>query len=144
MEITYEEFEPFCKWKREPNCDTLEIHLPGFKRQQLRVQLSSSGNLVISGERESDSDGKKGSRFRREFKVSNEIEANQIRAQFCSGILYVIMPKRSTAAAAGVDVKASTMNWSKRLAMEIIVAVSSAVAVGVYVTKYCQCSHLGS
>ncbi|KAG4112531.1 hypothetical protein ERO13_D13G167700v2 [Gossypium hirsutum] len=114
MEITYEEFEPFCKWKREPNSDTLEIHLPEFKRQQLRVQLSSSGNLVISGERESDSDGKKGNRFRREFKVSNEIEANQIRAQFCSGILYVIMPKRSTAAAAGVDVKASTMNWNKR------------------------------
>ncbi|XP_017618028.2 caffeic acid 3-O-methyltransferase-like [Gossypium arboreum] len=42
------------------------------------------------------------------------------------------MPKRSTAAAAGVDVKASTMNWNKRLAMEIIAAVSSAVAVGVY------------
>ncbi|KAB2049501.1 hypothetical protein ES319_A13G180800v1 [Gossypium barbadense] len=144
MEFTYEDFEPFCKWKREPNSDTLEIHLPGFKRQQLRVQLSSSGNLVISGERESDSDGKKRNRFRREFNVSNEIEANQIQAKFFNGILYVIMPKRSTAAAAGVDVKASTMNWNKRLAMEIIVAVSSAVAVGVYVTKYCQCSHLGS
>ncbi|MBA0752360.1 hypothetical protein Gogos_001203, partial [Gossypium gossypioides] len=106
------------------------LEIAGFKRQQLRVQLSSSGNLVISGERESDSDGKKENRFRREFKVSNEIEANQIQAKFCNGILYVIMPKRSTAAAAGVDVKASTTNWNKRLAMEIIVAVSSAVAVG--------------
>lgn len=29
MEITYEDFEPFCKWKREQNSDTLEIELPG-------------------------------------------------------------------------------------------------------------------
>lgn len=100
---------------------------------------------MISGERESDSDRKKGSRFQREFKVSNEIEANQIKAKFFNGILYVIMPKQSTeAAAAGVGAKASITNWNKRLAMEIIVAVSSAVAVGVYVTKYCQCSHLGA
>lgn len=27
--LTYEEFEPFCKWQREEARDTLIVHLPG-------------------------------------------------------------------------------------------------------------------
>ncbi|XWS42704.1 hypothetical protein CRYUN_Cryun16bG0037000 [Craigia yunnanensis] len=147
MEISYEDFEPLCKWKREQNSDTLEVHLPGFKRQQLNVQLSSSGILTITGERQLDEDKMKRSRFRKEFPVSENCQPSQIQAKFSNAILYLVMPKEiSTISGAGWNVTVGTclysiMNRNKRIALEIIVAISFAVSVGVYVKKYCQCSH---
>ncbi|XVF56845.1 hypothetical protein PTKIN_Ptkin06aG0153000 [Pterospermum kingtungense] len=150
MEISYEDFEPFCKWKRDQNSDTLEVHLPGFKRQQLRVLINSSGVLSITGERQSDEDKMKKSQFRKEFPVSENYQTNQIQAKFSSGVLYLVMPKdistisgaaRNNIATPGTFL-VSVMNRNKRMALEIIVAISMAVAVGAYVKKYCQCSHL--
>ncbi|XP_022720207.1 inactive protein RESTRICTED TEV MOVEMENT 2-like [Durio zibethinus] len=141
METSYEDFEPFCKWRREHKCDTLEVHLPGFKRQQLKVQLSSSGVLNITGERQSDEDKMKRSRFRKEFPLSENCQPNQIHAKFSNGILYLAMPKEiSNISGAGGNV--SSGNRNKKIAMEIIVAISLAMAAGAYVIKYCQCSHL--
>lgn len=28
--VLYEEFEPFCKWKKLEDSDVLEVHLPGI------------------------------------------------------------------------------------------------------------------
>ena len=122
----------------------------GFKRQQLKVLLSSSGNLTITGERQSDEDKLKISRFRKEFPVSKDCQQNQIEARFSNGILYLVISKEiSTISGTGENVTASgtclsslIMNRNKRIAMEIFVAISFAVAVGAYVKKYCQCSQL--
>ncbi|OMO62644.1 hypothetical protein COLO4_32969 [Corchorus olitorius] len=148
METTYEDFEPLCKWQREQNSDTLEVHLPGFKRQQLKVQLSSTGMLTITGERQLDEAKGKKSRFRKEFPVSKEYQPNQIRAKFSGGILYLVMPKEvSTVSAAGENVTSSgtflssIKNVNKKIALEILIAISLAVAIGVYVKKNCQCSN---
>ncbi|XWS57877.1 hypothetical protein CRYUN_Cryun09bG0211000 [Craigia yunnanensis] len=150
METSYEDFEPLCKWKREQSNDTLEVHLPGFKRQQLKVLLSSSGILTITGERQLDEDKLKRSRFRKEFPVSEDCQQNQIEARFSNGILYLVMSKEiSTISGTGGNVTASgtcisslIMNTNKRIAMEIFEAISLAVVVGAYVKKYCQCSQL--
>ncbi|XVE62549.1 hypothetical protein DITRI_Ditri06bG0126700 [Diplodiscus trichospermus] len=148
MEISYEDFEPLSKWRRGQKSDTLEVHLPGFKRQQLQVKISSSGVLTITGERQSDEDKMKWSRFRKEFPVPENCQPNQIQAKFSNSILYMVMPKQiSTISGAGPDVASGTslssiMNRNKKIALEIIIVISLAVAIGAYVKKYCQCSHL--
>ncbi|CAA0843017.1 HSP20-like chaperones superfamily protein [Striga hermonthica] len=89
---TYEEFEPLCQWQRNKDRDILEIHLQGFKKDQLRVQISNHGVLKISGERPVDTSSK--SRFHKEVPApSSTYDAQSIQAKFTNGHLYITMPK---------------------------------------------------
>lgn len=88
---SYVEFEPFCEWQREESRDALVIHLPEFKKEQLRVQINNRGILKISGERYVDS--MKKSKFYKEVEVPKYCDTNGIQAKFASSRLYVIMPK---------------------------------------------------
>ncbi|KAJ8763207.1 hypothetical protein K2173_025592 [Erythroxylum novogranatense] len=89
----YEEFEPFCKWQRGEEQDIIGLHLHGFKRDQVRVQLTNLGIIVVSGERLLDEG--RGSRFRKEIRVSKDCKTNEIHAHMTNSILYVVMPKRA-------------------------------------------------
>ncbi|CAK9135018.1 unnamed protein product [Ilex paraguariensis] len=88
-----DEFEPFSRWHREEKSDTLEVHVPEFKKEELRVQLTSPGMIKISGERQVDAT--KRSRFYKEVRVPKDCNANGIHAKFISGRLHVIMPKKT-------------------------------------------------
>ncbi|KAL9379302.1 hypothetical protein Peur_027784 [Populus x canadensis] len=90
----YEDFEPYCKWRIEEGKDTLEVHLHGFRKEQVRVQLSSIGNMTITGERRVDES--RWTRFRKEIKVPKECNNNEVRAKLSTGILYIVMPKKIT------------------------------------------------
>ncbi|KAL3535974.1 hypothetical protein ACH5RR_004435 [Cinchona calisaya] len=90
--ISYEEFEPFCKWQREEACDTLVVHLPEFKKEQLRVHINNRGILKVSGERRLDAT--KTSKFYKEVVVPRNCDANGIQAKFANNHLYIIMPKK--------------------------------------------------
>ena len=61
----------------------------GFKKEQLRVQINNYGVLTISGEQPT-SDAKI-NRFRKEIKISRDLNPAQIRARFVRGILYITM-----------------------------------------------------
>ncbi|KAI6669714.1 hypothetical protein NL676_004599 [Syzygium grande] len=87
----YEDFDPTTNWALEDTSDTLLIHLPGFKKEQLRVQISSAGNLRVMGERLVS--GNKWSRFRKELPISSNYDSNKIGAKFDNGILHVKFPK---------------------------------------------------
>lgn len=65
--------------------------MTGFKKEQLRVQLSRTKNLIISGERQIEDNT--WSRFRKQFAISNNCDLNGISARFDAGILYVRQPK---------------------------------------------------
>ncbi|CAK7341483.1 unnamed protein product [Dovyalis caffra] len=101
---SYEDFEPYCKWGIEAGQNTLEVHLHVdqqvemakicFKKEQLRVQLSSLGNMTITGERRVDES--RWTRFRKEIKVPKECNNYEIRAKLSGGILYIVMPKKTT------------------------------------------------
>ncbi|KAL5547174.1 hypothetical protein UlMin_006861 [Ulmus minor] len=93
---SYEDFEPYCHWHRGEGSDVLEVHLQGFKREQLRVQINDCGILLISGEQPVEDT--KYSRFRKEIKVSKDSDANKIRAKLVRGILYITLPKSSSQA----------------------------------------------
>ncbi|KAF9670225.1 hypothetical protein SADUNF_Sadunf13G0046200 [Salix dunnii] len=91
---SYEDFEPYCKWRIEEGQSTLEVHLYGFRKEQVRVQLSSGGNMTITGERRVDES--RWTRFLKEIKVPKECNANEIRAKLSTGILYIVMPMKIT------------------------------------------------
>ncbi|KAJ6395534.1 hypothetical protein OIU77_020725 [Salix suchowensis] len=86
-----EEFEPSMDWVRDTGADTLQIHLPGFKKEQLKVQVTSMRVLRISGERQLSEN--RWSTFRKEIPISSNYDTNEINARFDRGILYVKHPK---------------------------------------------------
>lgn len=98
----YQDFEPSMEWVPEDDSDTLLVYLPGFAKEQLRVQLRSR-NLIISGERKLQQDT--WSRFRVEFPVSANCDLNKISAKFEGNILFVRQPKLVTPVAKPVEEK---------------------------------------
>ncbi|XP_074270626.1 22.0 kDa heat shock protein-like [Silene latifolia] len=92
---SYVDFEPKTELKEEGAVDTLIISLPGFKKEQLRVQVSSTGILKISGEKAENPEGTIKHRFLKETKVPENCDMNEIRAKFTTGALHVIMPKKA-------------------------------------------------
>ncbi|KAI8562746.1 hypothetical protein RHMOL_Rhmol03G0058700 [Rhododendron molle] len=93
---TYDDFEPFCGWRREEGKETIVVHVPAeFKRDQMKVHLSNRGTLRITGERPID--GTKRSRFAKEIKVPKDCNPNEITAKFTNaGLLHIIMPKKTS------------------------------------------------
>jgi hypothetical protein len=79
---------------------------PGFKKEQLRVQIDNFGRLRISGERPLRADSKRWKRFSKDFHVPDGCNAGAIRARLeKSGALLITMPRLSPPAAdtGGVD-----------------------------------------
>ncbi|CAO2827022.1 unnamed protein product [Amaranthus hypochondriacus] len=93
---SYTDFEPACELKDEEGQQILIIHLPDFKKEQLRVQVNKEGTLKVSGERTTTLDGNNKRRFVKETKVPNGCAINSIKARFSNGCLQVIMPKELT------------------------------------------------
>ncbi|WJX59148.1 hypothetical protein P8452_44507 [Trifolium repens] len=87
----YEEFEPPFDWDHEDTSDTLVLMLPGFKKEQLKVQVTSTRVLRVSGERQTNE--KKWRRFRKEFSIPSHSDTSSVGAKFEAGILYIKLPK---------------------------------------------------
>ncbi|PON68271.1 Small heat shock protein HSP [Trema orientale] len=96
MESTpsYVDFEPYCAWRKEEEIHTLAVHLHGFKREQLRVQVNDQRILTIYGQRLLDENNYLWSRFTKQVKLHEDCNENGIRAKFSSGILTITMPLR--------------------------------------------------
>ncbi|KAL9228643.1 hypothetical protein vseg_004198 [Gypsophila vaccaria] len=90
----YEDFDSVSDLISEDKCDTLILYLPGFKKEQLKVQLTTSHILRISGERPIG-DGK-WRRFHKEFKTPPNVDTKEITAKFEGGILHIKQPKLIT------------------------------------------------
>ncbi|KAK7276561.1 hypothetical protein RIF29_17704 [Crotalaria pallida] len=93
-ERVYEDFEPPHDWVHDETSDTLILMLPGFRREQLRVQIASTRILRLSGERQMS--GNKWRQFRKEFPIPQESDTNGVSAKFENGILYIKLPKLIT------------------------------------------------
>lgn len=82
----------------------LEIELPGFKTEDIKVSLKD-GYLTVNARSESESSDKdeKGNYLRREryygscsrsFYVGENLDENDISAKFNAGILRIVVPKK--------------------------------------------------
>ncbi|KAL9228642.1 hypothetical protein vseg_004197 [Gypsophila vaccaria] len=94
----FEDYDPPTDLVTEEGCDTLLIYLPGFKKEQLKVQLTISRVLKISGERPIGDNRYR--RFQKEFRVPPNCDTKEITAKFEGGILYIRQPKLITPDAA--------------------------------------------
>ncbi|KAJ7960379.1 inactive protein RESTRICTED TEV MOVEMENT 2-like [Quillaja saponaria] len=94
--IIYEDFEPTFDWIKEEELDTLIIFLPGFKKDELKVQVTPSRNLRIHGEQKISENGEtKYRRFRKEFPIPPNCDTTKITAKFESSVLlFVRHPKK--------------------------------------------------
>lgn len=92
-EHVYEDIEPLAEWVSEPEFDTLIVYLPGFKKEQLKVQMTSTHKLRVLGERPVGSEDTKWIRFRKEFPISPNYDTNNIIARFEGGTLFIKHPK---------------------------------------------------
>ncbi|XP_050238951.1 uncharacterized protein LOC126688333 [Mercurialis annua] len=90
-EPIYDDMEPAMEWVKDHAADTLLVYLPGFKREKLKVQVTTSRQLRIMGE--GMLNDSKMARFRKEIPIPSNCDANEISAKFEKGILYVRHPK---------------------------------------------------
>lgn len=87
----YKAFKPTTDWAREGGFDTFRIHLPGFTKDQLKVQISSTGYLRVTGERPVS--GNTWIQFRLEIPISSNYDDNNVSAKFENSFLLVQFPK---------------------------------------------------
>ncbi|CAK8538532.1 unnamed protein product [Lathyrus sativus] len=87
----YDDFEPPFDWDHDDTSDTVILMIPGFKKEQLRVQVTSTRVLRVSGEKQINE--KKYRRFRKEVSIPSHSDTGKISAKFEAGILYVKLPK---------------------------------------------------
>ncbi|WVZ21553.1 hypothetical protein V8G54_008875 [Vigna mungo] len=90
-EPVHEDFIPPSDWDRQENSDTLILMLPGFKKEQLKVQVSSNRVLRLRGERKISDN--KWRRFHKEVILSDSHDTTGINAKFEAGMLYIKLPK---------------------------------------------------
>ncbi|CAO2820273.1 unnamed protein product [Amaranthus hypochondriacus] len=139
------EFEPYCEWRKEQEPATLVFRLPGFKKDQLRVQVNINGVLKVSGEMQVTEGGKtKTKKFLKESKIPDGCDINDIQAKFSKNELHVIMPKKITPEIAqekklakdnhifGLGNSLKRLQAQKTVSLSIGVAVAVIVAIGAY------------
>lgn len=91
MEKVYQEFDPVTRWTSEPDAEILVVDLPGFKKEQLKLAVSSTRKLRLIGERRTG--GNKWIRFHKEVPVPLTLDIDSVSATFKDNKLYVRHPK---------------------------------------------------
>jgi HSP20 family molecular chaperone IbpA len=99
------EFEPAVRTEETPEARIIIVDLPGFRREDLRVQVNNLGNLIISGERGVKEMGEitkvggrvntmqsAGQTFRKVIDVAENVNFDDITAKLKDQVLRVSLP----------------------------------------------------
>ncbi|CAF1862794.1 hypothetical protein HID58_062355 [Brassica napus] len=87
----YDEFDPVFNWKSEQGFEILTINLPGFRKEQLKVQVTSTRKVSVMGERHAGAN--RWIRLRKEFPIPENINVDSIAAIFLGTSLVVKLPR---------------------------------------------------
>ncbi|KAH0996602.1 hypothetical protein GBA52_020466 [Prunus armeniaca] len=98
----FQDIEPPEEWVREQASDAFLVHLSGYKKENLKIQVTSARYIRVLGERPLD--GNKWERFRKEFPIPSNCDPNDISAKFENGVLSVKLPKMIAPAAVNTNV----------------------------------------
>ena len=91
----------------------ISAELPGMNRDDVKIELNNN-ILILSGEKKEDHEIKDRSfyrrersygRFQRSFRLSPEVEADNIEAKFDSGILTLSLPKSEKTVAKKIEIQ---------------------------------------
>ncbi|GLT63072.1 hypothetical protein SLA2020_356640 [Shorea laevis] len=86
-----EELEPSAVWTEDSNCHYLQIQLPGFKKEQFRLDVASTGNLTLSGERMVNES--KAVYVDKTYKLPKDSDVEEITVKYDALYLYITVPK---------------------------------------------------
>nr|GEX95512.1 inactive protein restricted TEV movement 2-like [Tanacetum cinerariifolium] len=90
--LRFEEFVPPSAWTEDQTCHYLLVDLPGFKKQELKLQLDNQTHIVVSGERQVRENIYK--RFEQRFELPNNAHIEKITGKLDGEILYISVPKK--------------------------------------------------
>ncbi|CAG7910754.1 inactive protein RESTRICTED TEV MOVEMENT 2 [Brassica rapa] len=90
----YQEFEPATRWTFEPDAEILVVDLPGFKKEQVKVAVTTTRKLRLTGERPTG--GNKWIRFRHEINIPMTVDIDSVSAMFKDNKLYIRHSKVKT------------------------------------------------
>ncbi|KAK4568333.1 hypothetical protein RGQ29_003921 [Quercus rubra] len=88
-----EEFVPYSGWTEDVNGRYLLIDLPGFKKEEVKLNIDGLGNITATGQRQVNED--KMVYFDQSFKLPENSDDDKISGRFDGEILYVTVPKRA-------------------------------------------------
>ncbi|XP_021278935.1 17.3 kDa class I heat shock protein-like [Herrania umbratica] len=89
-------------WKETPEVDVFKADLPGFKKEEVKVEVEDDRVLQISGERNIQKEDKNDTwhrverssdKFMRRFRLPENAKMDQIKASMENGVLTVTVPK---------------------------------------------------
>ncbi|KAL2316958.1 hypothetical protein Fmac_030834 [Flemingia macrophylla] len=81
----YEDFEPYYEWNRDER--VVNVLLPGFRRDQLKVQVTSKPTLRLMGERQITEN--RWRRFNLELPLLSDYDTDQVTARFVGAKLSI-------------------------------------------------------
>ncbi|KAL7606762.1 hypothetical protein Lser_V15G18351 [Lactuca serriola] len=90
--LTFEEFVPPSAWTEDSTYHYLLVDLPGFKRQELKLQADNKTHIVVSGERQERENKYK--RFEQRFELPTNADVDKITGKLDGEILYISVPKK--------------------------------------------------
>ncbi|KAJ0536400.1 putative alpha crystallin/Hsp20 domain, HSP20-like chaperone [Helianthus annuus] len=88
--LVFEEFVPPSAWTDDSTC--LLVDLPGFKRQELKLQVDNQTHLVVNGERQVRENKYK--RFEQRFELPKNVDTEKITGELDGEILFISVPKK--------------------------------------------------
>ncbi|KAG8373493.1 hypothetical protein BUALT_Bualt11G0029900 [Buddleja alternifolia] len=99
-------------WLETPNAHIFKINVPGYSREDIKVQVEDGNILVIRCEGGKDEVSKEKEKdivwhaaerktlgrsdFSREIELPEDVKVEQIKAQIDNGVLTVVVPKDTT------------------------------------------------
>ncbi|KAK6795192.1 hypothetical protein RDI58_008645 [Solanum bulbocastanum] len=90
--LVYEDIEPSSGWIEDAENHYLLIDLPeGFKREEVKLQVDTFDNIIVSGERKVGE--YKFIRFQKSTKAPAKSKSEDTSGRLEDGILFVIIPK---------------------------------------------------
>ncbi|KAK1357766.1 HSP20-like chaperones superfamily protein [Heracleum sosnowskyi] len=87
-----EELVPPSGWSQDSDSHYLVLALPGFKKEEVRLQVNNRGEIITSGERQTVGN-KLVIRFLQTFKIPENSITEKITGKFEGEVLYVTVPK---------------------------------------------------
>ncbi|XP_004236193.1 22.0 kDa heat shock protein-like [Solanum lycopersicum] len=87
----YEDIEPSSGWIEDAENHYLLIDLPGFKREEVKLEVDTFDNIKVSGERKVGEN--KFIRFQKSTIAPEKSKSEDTSARIEDGILFVIIPK---------------------------------------------------